>query len=53
MWRTCYPQRSQGSFGAGSSPAAEHRAEVRRMGKAKTDPVSECALAILALMLAR
>jgi len=34
-------------------PAAEHRAEVRRRRKAKTDVVSECALAILALMLAR
>ncbi len=34
-------------------PAAERRTEVRRNRKAKTDVVSECAMAILALMLAR
>ena len=34
-------------------PAAERRIEVRRNRKAKTDVVSECAMAILALMLAR
>jgi hypothetical protein len=34
-------------------PAAEQRAATRRRRKAKTDVVSECALAILALMLAR
>ena len=34
-------------------PAAERRVEARRSRKAKTDVVSECAMAILALMLAR
>ena len=34
-------------------PSAERRVEVRRNRKAKTDVVSECAMAILALMLAR
>jgi hypothetical protein len=34
-------------------PGAEQRVEVRRNRKAKTDVVSECAMAILALMLAR
>jgi hypothetical protein len=34
-------------------PAAERRVEVRRNRKTKTDVVSECAMAILALMLAR
>ena len=34
-------------------PAAERRVEAQRKRKAKTDVVSECAMAILALMLAR
>jgi hypothetical protein len=34
-------------------PMAEHRAAQRRRRKAKTDVLSECATAILALMLAR
>ena len=34
-------------------PTADHRAAQRRRGKAKTDVLSECATAILALMLAR
>src|SRR5438128_462008 len=34
-------------------PGAEHRVEAQRSRKAKTDVVSECAMAILALMLAR
>src|SRR5207245_4772905 len=34
-------------------PSAEQRVEVQRNRKAKTDVVSECAMAILALMLAR
>jgi len=34
-------------------PSAERRVEVQRNRKAKTDVVSECAMAILALMLAR
>ena len=50
---TCSCRHCRSSSASASCPEAEQRAEAQRKRKAKTDVVSECAMAILALMLAR